>query len=70
MEREKIIGFLDEIGIQVIETELSDDCFLPGLAVKQNMILMDPKRMKYAGDLLHGRPMETNWPLFCGRMQL
>jgi hypothetical protein len=53
MEREKIIHFLEEIGIPVIEAELPDDCFLPGLALEKNTILMDPQRMKYPGDLLH-----------------
>ena len=53
MERKKIIDFLDEIGIPVIETKLSDNCFLPGLAIEKNTILMDPERMKYPGDLLH-----------------
>lgn len=53
MEREKILQFLDQIGIAVIETELADDCFLPGLALEKNAILMDPKRLKFPGDLLH-----------------
>lgn len=53
MYRQKIIHFLQEIGIRVIETELPDDCFLPGLAIEKNAILMDPQRMKFPGDLLH-----------------
>ena len=53
MQRKKIIQFLEEIGIPVIETELPDNCFLPGLALERNTILMDPQRMKYPGDLLH-----------------
>lgn len=53
MEREKIIQFIEEIGIPVIETELPDDCFLPGLSLNKNTILMDPQRMKHPGDLLH-----------------
>lgn len=53
MEREKIICFLEEIGIPVVETELPDNCFLPGLAIEKNTILMDPNRLKYPGDLLH-----------------
>ncbi|WP_341905559.1 hypothetical protein [Fluviicola taffensis] len=53
MERKKIIHFLQEIGIQVVETELPDDCFLPGLSIEKNTILMDSKRMKFPGDLLH-----------------
>ena len=53
MEKEKILRFLKDIGINVIETELSEDCFLPGLAIEKNAILMDSKRMKFPGDLLH-----------------
>ena len=53
MQREKIIHFLEQIGITVLERELPDDCFLPGLALEGNTILMDPKRLKYPGDLLH-----------------
>lgn len=53
MEREKIIRFLNEIGIPVIERELPADCFLPGLALEKNTILMDSGRLKFPGDLLH-----------------
>lgn len=53
MEKETIIHFLAQIGIAVIETDLPDDCFLPGLQLKGSSILMDPKKMKYPGDLLH-----------------
>lgn len=53
MEKETIIHFLAQIGIAVIETDLPDNCFLPGLQLKGSSILMDPKKMKYLGDLLH-----------------
>ncbi|MNK09043.1 hypothetical protein D3C87_269920 [compost metagenome] len=53
MEREKIIQFIQEIGIPVVEAELPDDCFLPGLSLSRNTILMDSERLKYPGDLLH-----------------
>ena len=53
MEREKMIRFIREIGIQVVETELPDDCFLPGLTIERNAIRMDPERLKFPGDLLH-----------------
>lgn len=53
MEKETIIHFLNQIGISVIETNLPDDCFLPGLQLKGSSILMDSRKMKYAGDLLH-----------------
>ncbi len=53
MPQQKILHFLNQIGIPVIETELPDDCFLPGLAIEKNTILMDPDRLKFPGDLLH-----------------
>ena len=48
-----IIDFLNIINIKVIEQELDDDTFLPGLSIIADTILMDKKRMKYPGDLLH-----------------
>jgi len=53
MQREQIIRFLKEIGIPVVEKTLPGDCFLPGLVLERNTILMDPQRLKYPGDLLH-----------------
>lgn len=50
---EHLILFLNEIGIPVIEKELDDSCFLPGLFPKANTILIDRKRLKYPGDILH-----------------
>lgn len=52
-ELQKIVGFLNEIGIQLVEKELPDDCFLPGLSIEGTTIFMDPDRMKYPGDILH-----------------
>ena len=49
----QITNFLQEIGIDVIETELDDNCFLPGLSLKATAVLVDRKRLKYPGDLLH-----------------
>ncbi|WP_343637739.1 hypothetical protein [Fluviicola sp.] len=53
MESGKIIEFLNHIGIPVIETTLPDNCFLPGLMIRGNSILMDPEQLKFPGDLLH-----------------
>lgn len=53
MPQQQIIHFLEQIGIPVVKTELPGDCFLPGLALRGNTILMDPEKMKYPGDLLH-----------------
>lgn len=50
---DKILDFLKAIQVNVIETQLPDDTFLPGLSLKGDTILMDPKKLKYPGDLLH-----------------
>jgi len=39
--------------INVVEKELSNDTFLPGLSVTGNTIFMDLEKLKYPGDLLH-----------------
>ncbi|MCW3085198.1 MAG: hypothetical protein JWP12_2564 [Bacteroidetes bacterium] len=48
-----ILSFLDEIGIAVVERELTGITFVPGLALGPNCIYMDKTRMLYPGDLLH-----------------
>jgi hypothetical protein len=49
----RILGFLENIGIAVIEKELPDDTFLPGLTLGSECIYVDPEKLKYPGDLLH-----------------
>lgn len=49
----KILPFLDEIGISVIEKSLSDDTFLPGLELGPGCVYIDKTKLKYPGDLLH-----------------
>jgi hypothetical protein len=51
-EIEKIIFFLNEIGIKVVEKEL-DDTFLPGLSLGSSCVYVDYKKMLYPGDILH-----------------
>lgn len=48
-----ILRFLRSINIEVIETALPEDTFLPGLSLKGSSILMDKDQLKYPGDLLH-----------------
>jgi len=50
---QRIIDFLEDIGIHVSETTLEGPCILPGLGIKENCILVDRARLKYPGDLLH-----------------
>ena len=48
-----IIEFLLSIGFQIRKTELSQQTFLPGIAVVQGTILIDESKLLYPGDLLH-----------------
>ena len=50
---DRIIRFLFDIGLHIRETELSQQTFLPGIAVDQGAILIDKSRLLYPGDLLH-----------------
>ena len=49
----KIADFLNDIGIEVIAANLSDECFLPGIVVENGRLLVDESRLEYPGDLLH-----------------
>ena len=49
---EKVLSFLNEIGIDVIEKKL-DDTFLPGLSLGSNCIYIDYDKLLYPGDILH-----------------
>lgn len=48
-----ILSFLNDIGIAVVEKELTDQTFLPGLSLGPNCIYVDYSRLLYPGDLLH-----------------
>lgn len=52
-ELAKIKAFLTEIGIEVLETSIDEDCFLPGIKLSAGRITYDPKKLSYPGDLLH-----------------
>jgi hypothetical protein len=52
-EVDKILLFLDQIGIEVIEKELNIDTFLPGLHLGANCIYIDFEKLLYPGDILH-----------------
>lgn len=51
-EVQKVLSFLDEIGIDVIEKEL-DSTFLPGLSLGPNCLYIDYDKLLYPGDILH-----------------
>lgn len=48
-----LLDFLRGIGLEVVETTLPDDTFLPGLELRDGGIRVDPARLPWAGDLLH-----------------
>lgn len=49
----KILHFLNEININVVEKKLEDSTFLPGLAIASNCIEIDFGKLLYPGDILH-----------------
>ena len=50
---EPICDFLRHIGLEVRETELPDDTFLPGIRIQGACLEMDPGKLAYPCDLLH-----------------
>lgn len=48
-----IVSFLLEIGVSVRACELAEDTVLPGISIERGVLLYDPRRLKYPGDLLH-----------------
>lgn len=52
-ETEKIITFLEQIGIETEFSEIVEDTFLPGIKIESGRMMIDPLRLKYPGDLLH-----------------
>ncbi|KAF2326733.1 hypothetical protein [Flavobacterium ginsenosidimutans] len=51
-EVKKVVLFLKEIGIEVIEKELGET-FLPGLELGPDCIYIDYNKLLYPGDILH-----------------
>jgi hypothetical protein len=48
-----LAAFVRSIGIPVVERDLPDPTFLPGIAIEAGSILVDRPRLLYPGDLLH-----------------
>lgn len=49
----RILLFIDEIGLKVIECNLPENTFLPGLNLGPDCIYLDRAKLLYPGDLLH-----------------
>jgi len=50
---EKVLLFLQTIGIPVHFMPLDDICFLPGISILKGEIIVDKDKLKYPGDILH-----------------
>lgn len=53
IELDKAIAFIRSIGITVEFVTIDEECFLPGLSIKNGVILVDRDRLTYPGDILH-----------------
>lgn len=49
----QIRAFLTKIGIPTRQQELPGPTFLPGLLIQDGVLLFDPTRLAYPGDMLH-----------------
>ncbi len=49
----RIAAFLTEIGIETRAGAVSEDAFLPGIAVNGGILVIDERRLAHPGDLLH-----------------
>src|SRR5215216_3999851 len=48
-----IVQFLRRIGLAVEAQPLDEETVLPGIQIHHGVILIDPTKLKYPGDLLH-----------------
>ncbi|MBK8556061.1 MAG: hypothetical protein IPL65_09985 [Lewinellaceae bacterium] len=49
----KIVAFIESIGINVQEGQVSAQSFLPGVEIVQGALVYDANALHYPGDLLH-----------------
>jgi hypothetical protein len=47
------ISFLNKIGIETKFEKPDEPCFLPGLSIRNGVIIIDRETLKYPGDILH-----------------
>ncbi|MGZ4116411.1 MAG: hypothetical protein ACXVPY_02970 [Bacteroidia bacterium] len=47
------VSFLSDIGIEVEEDQIENETFLPGLEIRNGVLIFDRKKLIYSGDLLH-----------------
>jgi hypothetical protein len=49
----KMLAFLSDVGIDIQLVQLSDETFLPGIDIRNGVLLIDEARLAYPGDILH-----------------
>jgi len=49
----KVVGFLNEIGIETRAAQLPADCFLPGVEINAGALKFDARQLLAVSDLLH-----------------
>jgi hypothetical protein len=50
---EMAVSFIKSIGIGVQFEPIEENCFLPGLSIRDGHIIVDREKLKYPGDILH-----------------
>lgn len=50
---ETIVAFLRNIGLEVQAGVVGDNSVLPGIKVQRGVLIYDPAKLKFPGDLLH-----------------
>jgi hypothetical protein len=50
---ERIVAFLDGVGVPCRSATIADPTFLPGILVAHGGLTYDPGKLRYPGDLLH-----------------
>ncbi|MGP2657264.1 hypothetical protein ACOJTA_09500 [Malaciobacter sp. WC5094] len=50
---QKIVDFIQSIGIEVRKETISEKTFLPGVLINKGAMIIDEERLLYEGDLLH-----------------
>ncbi len=49
----KIVSFLESIGLTVRLDTIEEPTFLPGVTVKNGILMIDESKLRYPGDLIH-----------------
>ncbi|MCC2606367.1 hypothetical protein [Planctobacterium marinum] len=50
---QRIITFLEQVGVQVKLTGIDGETFLPGVTIHNGQLWVDSEKLEYPGDLLH-----------------